>query len=74
MTHVAINKFMRSPRYKPSEIEKVNRVIDDYCHSNGTPDVFIGHWPSPQLEILNYLKRKYPKAITALFFHSFNRD
>jgi len=72
--HYAIKKKKPMPRFSKSEIEKVCSRIALFCEKEGGIDIFIGHWDSPQLEILSYLKHKFPTTRNALILHSLNRD
>lgn len=69
---------MRVPVYKPiphskfkaSAIKKAVKSIVDECRgSSFTPDVVIGHFPNPQIEMLGMLKRAYPHVRTCCVMH-----
>ena len=69
---------MRVPVYKPiphgrflsRSIEKVALQIINDCKANSfNPDVIIGHFPNPQLEIVGLLKNNYPSAKTCIVMH-----
>lgn len=69
---------MRVPVYKPiphgrfssSSIKRALARITYYCRQNAfVPDVIIGHFPNPQLEMLNLLKNEYKEAKTCLVMH-----
>ena len=68
----------RIPVYKPiphgaflkKSIKNAVKTIIDTNRENGfVPDVILGHFPNPQLEILSMLKEEYPNAKTSLVSH-----
>lgn len=68
----------RMPVYKPiphgpfSKKSIRNSIIDivmDNLDSGFVPDVIIGHFPNPQLELLNLLKKEYPQSKTCIVMH-----
>lgn len=65
-----IPKFLPHRRYAKKTINRQFERIVNYCNkSNFTPDVIVGHWLNPQLELINLLSKIYPKAKTALTLH-----
>ncbi len=64
-----IRKFIPHSRYRKSQLERAFRFIVNHCDKFGVPDVFVGHWDNPQLELLNLLKEKY-HTTTALVLHN----
>lgn len=74
VNHVLMRKPYPSPRFKKKQIEKVFGQIVSFCKSSEVPDVFIGHWDSPQLELLNLLKQEFPSVKNALVLHSLVRN
>lgn len=54
-----MKKMMPHSEYSHSEIEKAVNMISSFCDKYGIPDIFIGHWHNPQLEVLSELKKKY---------------
>lgn len=71
-------EVIRIPLYKPIPHGKhpskyINRSVEfikSHNRKNGfLPDVIVGHFLNPQLEVLNLLKVEYTKAKTALVFH-----
>lgn len=54
-----ISKIIPHSLYRKTQIEKALSIIEKECKLNGFPDVFVGHWDNPQLEILNELKNKF---------------
>lgn len=68
-------------KYKPhSDFNKSNNeyaisIIKKEIYNNGIPDVFIGHWGSPNLFILPVLKKIYNRPIVLVFHtNSFNLE
>lgn len=68
----------RVPVYKPiphgsilkKSIKNAVKTIINTNRQNGfVPDVILGHFPNPQLEILSMLKAEYPFAKTSLVSH-----
>lgn len=69
---------MRIPVFKPiphgkfasSSVKKAVEAIEQECQDNSfVPDVIIGHFPNPQLELVSLLKIKYPLAKTCIVMH-----
>lgn len=63
-----MKKMMPHSEYSHSEIDKAVNFISSFCDKYGLPDIFIGHWHNPQLEVLSELKKKYGVK-TALVLH-----
>lgn len=68
----------RMPVYKPiphgpfSKKAVKHTVIDiamDNLENHFIPDVIIGHFPNPQIELLSLLKKEYPSAKTCIVMH-----
>lgn len=74
VVHMPIRKFIRSDRFKRKYVEIIYHKIVAYLKDRGNPDLIIGHWDSPQIELLNLLKKDYPLARNAIVFHSLKRD
>ena len=66
---VCLRKLMPHSEYKSSQIDYAVKVIERGCKRYGVPDVFIGHWDNPQMDILIRLKELYNRS-TALVLHS----
>ena len=64
-----IRKIVPHGRYRKSQLNKALNFIIQKCDKIGEPDVFVGHWDNPQLELLNLLKSKYNKRV-ALVLHN----
>ena len=54
-----MRKLIPHSEYSHSKIMRTVDMISKFCDVYGTPDVFIGHWHNPQLEVLAELKKKY---------------
>ena len=64
-----LSKMIPHARYRKTQIDNITRKIIDYCgRENFVPDVVIGHWTNPALEILPILKSKY-KAPVCMTMH-----
>ncbi len=71
-------KINRIPLFKPiphgsfskRAIKKSIQRVVDWCNDSFfTPDVIVGHFPNPQIEVLGKLKEYYPNATTAIVLH-----
>lgn len=57
-------------RYFHRTITKSVQEIVAWLESEGfTPDVIIGHFPNPQIEVVNLLHNYYPKTKTCIVMH-----
>lgn len=70
--------IMRIPLYKPLPhgrfvTSAVINSIEEIVHNNKevgfVPDIIVGHFINPQLEVLSLLKSYYPSAKTTLIYH-----
>lgn len=70
--------IMRIPVFKPIPHGKfsapsiknaIKNIIDDCRTNDFTPDVIIGHFPNPQIEMLGLLKKEYPSVKTCIILH-----
>lgn len=70
--------IMRIPIIKPvphgkflsrSLRKAVKAMVESYGGEGLVPDVIIGHFPNPQIELLSLLKKHYPKASTCIVMH-----
>ena len=66
---VCLRKYLPHSRYDMKQLEFAIDYITKAFQKNGIPDIFIGHWDNPQMEILYELKHKYHKP-TCLVFHN----
>lgn len=56
--------------YSKRTIRKAIEKIADWNKEGGfEPDVIVGHFPNPQIEVVGRLKELYPKAATAIVMH-----
>lgn len=67
--HFSIPKLIPHSRVNKSKLRKALKRIEHYFHAF-EPDVVIGHWDNPQLEILSVLKQKY-KVPTYIVLHTY---
>lgn len=72
--HRIIRKSIISKRYYKRDVYKMFEMVKQYCHNNGIPDAFVGHWDNPQLELLSLLKSEYPTVKNSLVLHTINKD
>ena len=67
--HFPIKKYKPHTRVSLHQQERaINRIIQ-FCKLNGKPDIIIGHWDNPQLDILPKLKKRLNVPI-GITFHS----
>lgn len=68
----------RIPVYKPlphgaypkrSICKTIEKIISCNQKNNFEPDIIIGHFPNPQIELLSLLKRSYSSAKTCIVMH-----
>lgn len=72
--HRILRKSFLSKRYYKEDIFKFIDIVNSFCDKRGRPDIFVGHWDNPQLEILHSLKKEYPYIRNALVMHSINHN
>lgn len=64
--------FKIFPKFKFSKktiIKQEENIYKELAQTNYIPDVIIGHWENPQLELITLLKKRYPSSLTSLVFH-----
>lgn len=66
--HICIKKIKPHGRFKKQSLEKAFQKITNFISAKNVPDVFVGHWDNPQLELLYMLKSQYRRP-TCLVFH-----
>ena len=66
---VCLKKKLPHSAYGSSQIDYAVKVIQKGCLEYGVPDIFVGHWDNPQMEVLIRLKELYIRP-TALVFHN----
>jgi len=65
-----IYKMLPHGRFTKRAIVGQSKNVLSYCReSNFKPDVIVGHWLNPQLEIITELSKTFPEARTALTLH-----
>jgi glycosyltransferase involved in cell wall biosynthesis len=65
-----IFKFL--PRFRFAQktiLKQEEKIFKELAQANYTPDVIVGHWENPQLELISLLKRRYPSSLSSLVFH-----
>ena len=66
---ITYNKYIPHSRVSKSAIKGIVRKISCASEMNGAPDVLIGHWDNPQLDVLPALKNIY-NVSTCLVLHN----
>jgi glycosyltransferase involved in cell wall biosynthesis len=65
-----IFKYIPHGRYQAKIINKhLEKIIDLDTKDNFIPDIIIGHFYNPQIEIISKLKQHYPDARTCIVLH-----
>lgn len=65
-----IFKYIPHGRYKKKTINKnVEKILTLNTKENFVPDIIIGHFYNPQIEIISKLKQYYPNAQTCIVLH-----
>jgi len=66
----SMQKKIPHGKFSKSEIKKQAEKIKDFCaRDNFVPDIILGHWLNPQLELICELKKVFPDAKNALTLH-----
>ena len=69
-----LKKTKPHSRYNKKQIDEVaNKTIDWCVKQNFNPEVIIGHWTNPQVEIMGILKAKF-SVPTCLIMHDAGND
>ena len=66
---IPLFKLLPHRRYFRKQIRLAEAFAASMCSSKGVPDIFVGHWDNPQLELLSALKDRFSRP-TALVLHS----
>lgn len=67
---VPIFKWIPHGKYSKSTIEKhFETILAKNEEDSFVPDIIIGHFYNPQLELVAKLKQKFPNAITSIVLH-----
>ena len=64
--------FKLIPRSLPSEKEVENSakdIVDVLKQEEFIPDIIVGHWAVPQLQVIHELKKYYASSRTSIVFH-----
>ena len=57
-------------RFNHNSVKKaVRHIVNDASSNSFTPDVIIGHFPNPQIEMLSMLKKEFPLSRTCIVMH-----
>lgn len=68
----------RIPLFKPiphgkfsrkSILKSIDKIIKDNEKNNFIPDIIVGHFPNPQIEVVSILKTHYPTSKSAIVMH-----
>ena len=63
-------KFIPKTKYSERQVSKQIKEIVNFINKNNfKPDIIIGHWDNPQIQIVAQLKKIF-SAKTAIVFHS----
>ena len=67
---VPVFKLIPHGKFLHSSIKKAVESIIGDCENNGfTPDIIIGHFPNPQIEMLSLFKKEYPNVKNCIVMH-----
>ena len=67
---IPLFKFIPHGKYTKRTINKSIKKIIDWFDADGfSPDIIIGHFPNPQIEIVGQLKEIWPQAKSAIVMH-----
>lgn len=67
---VPIFKWIPHGKYSTSTIQKqLNNILSINEVDSFVPDIIIGHFYNPQLELVSKLKQYFPEAITSIVLH-----
>ena len=67
--HFPIKKYKPHTRVSFHQQKRAINYIIQFCELNGKPDIIIGHWDNPQLDLLPTLKKRLNVPI-GITFHS----
>ena len=67
---IPVFKFIPHGKFSSRSVKDAVKTIIDDCKKNGfIPDVILGHFPNPQIEILSMLKTEYPNSRNCIVMH-----
>ncbi len=69
VAQVSMRKLVPHSSYSRKVMDATFNTIKDYCLQEGVPDIFVGHWHNPSLELLPLLKSEFNKP-TCIVFHN----
>ena len=70
ISRIPLFKYIPHGRFKQSGIdESIKEIIKYNEETNFRPDIIVGHFPNPQIEVVARLKGIYQKAKTAIIMH-----
>ncbi len=70
-----IYKYIPHRGYPNGSIKRAKAQILEFLKEEGmTPDIIIGHFYNPQMELLSQLKENFPKAHTCVVLHESSLD
>lgn len=73
VNHLTVRALKPSLRMKKTAVSRICNIIDESVE-RFVPDVCIGHWDNPQLEVLSYIKRKHANIRTCIVLHSLSHN
>lgn len=67
---VPVLKLIPHGKFSARAVKKALKSIAEDCKANGfAPDVIVGHFPNPQIEMMGLLKKEYPAVKTCIVMH-----
>lgn len=67
---IPLLKYFPHGKFRQSGIDdSIKQIISYNKESDFLPDIIVGHFPNPQIEVVARLKDIYPKARTAIIMH-----
>lgn len=70
IVRIPVFKPIPHGKFSPLSIRKAIRQIRTTLQAEGfVPDVIVGHFPNPQLEVVSKLSKVYPDATTSIVMH-----
>lgn len=70
ITRIPLLKFIPHGHFKSSSVSgAIHKIIKSNSAVGFVPDIIVGHFPNPQIEVVARLKDVYPVARTAIVMH-----
>ena len=67
---IPVFKLIPHGKFSSRSVNKaVNAIVTECQQDQFVPDVIIGHFPNPQIEMLSMLKKSYPNAKNCIIMH-----